>query len=1034
MWQSKIFLTRALGRTLRVLTLTCVLALFCLPATITGGFAYLFGKPCLGGPFEPYVQAVGTERGYSPGAPSPGLLKFQLVNTVFAYISRYYIDFKSLEAGGVMKDALEGVDRIAPNVMATVEPNRVKVRINGMEEAFGLGEINTWADLRDLLKEVLDFIESSGQCPVPLPELEYAALNGILTAFDPYSKLYHPKDFERVKALGSSSFIGLGIEVEFREGFLTVTQLYEGSPAQKSGLRLGDRIIEVEGDSTRHMSLTSVLSRLGGPLASSVTLSVLRDGEIKGFCLKRDKIEFKSVETRLLQGRIGYLRIKAFQEGTFQATLKGLESLKSSVVLKGLILDLRDNYGGVMEEIVQVADLFLPMGIVSIKLSQGEGMPEFIRARSSGNWEEGCPIVVLIDEGSASGAEIVASALKENGRGLVMGEESFGKACIQQVFALKARYALKLTTAKYFTPLGRYIQSVGLAPDVLLIPIKAGEKGTTMTRRTHYLNEGLVRARVKRPPNKEEPRATLVYLEEGLDRPEGLSLQKGEDYQIQLATRLLEEGFSGGRVDWETSSKVLRRGQMEEERKLVGALERLRIDWSTGPTEGMPSPVASLSLGREHPEVEAGERIEITATVENKGDGTLYRVLGRSSSANPRFDGLEFPIGRVGPGSKVSHTLKVDIPEDSLDRQDEIVVKFREDNGYAPPDLPVWVTTWARPAPLFAYSYRVLDGEGGDGLIQRGEDVELALLIKNVGEGSSKETVVVLRDIGAAVTPSVIASEAKQSGLLRGFAPRNDADSLGHAEAVPMEKLVLHKARVELGELRPGQVSVARFGLSVGKGVPSSAPEERRKGVGDTLVSLAPLERRNTLELEVIMTDLTLGTQLYSRLKLPVVELHSSGTACRVGAAGLKPCVTPFKSSKLDHYNSTMKGLASYLEGAGQALLILKQVQETEGQAEGVAPEPILACRPPTIILKDAVLLAKAGTLKLSFILRDDHVEGAYVTVNDSKVFFKYSSRHAKESTFTAELPIGKGPNIVRVVGYDDQGLSTEKPFVITGR
>ncbi|HHT9152323.1 MAG TPA: S41 family peptidase, partial [Candidatus Hypogeohydataceae bacterium YC40] len=809
--------------------------------------------------------------------PDLSVQRFRLTNTVFANIRDYYIDFHNLVAIEVLENSLKGLEDIVPDLKIDVCPEKVLVHTGGSTKTFDTIGIKNWAVLRELLKEVITYIEASGNCAISATELEYAALNGVLSSFNPYCRLYRPEDLERIRTLGSGSFVGLGMEVEFKEGFLTVIYLYKDSPAHEAGLQLEDRIIEIEGESTRNMGLSEALSRMNGPQGTSVILSVWRGGQILSFNLKRERIELELAEWTLLEEGLGYIKLKGFQEGAFYSMVKAIRGLEDAGGLKALVLDLRNNYGGVMEEIIRVSELFLPSGIITIKMSAGEKLPEFVIAHPSGRLEEACPIVVLIDDGSASGAEILSAALRDNGRGLLVGEQTFGKACIQQVFRLYGKYALKLTTARYFTPSGEYINLKGLTPDILLVPIKVDKNKTTLTRRVHYAQEGLSRNNKEKPAGQSASGRLdiLCYLE---SQKEGSTLggfpTSGGDFQIQLARRLLKAALSSGweaihaadsspsqsQADsplvklWRTPLEIVKKYQKEEDRKIVKTLESRKIDWSVGPAEGIPSSVASLTLDKE--ELEAGDIVTFTLSVENRGASPLYRVLGKSVSGNPTFNDLEFPIGKVGPGEKVNYSQKVKVPDDALDRQDEIVIKFTEDNGFPPADIVEWITVWAHPTPLFAYSCSLPQ-------VQKGKENELSLKVKNIGYGPSCKNVVVLK---------------------------------GDAEA----GTIVLRGRQELGVLKPGDERDVKLAFTL----------------QDTAKKVKPLK--------LFITDLLLGTQLSVRLPLKV---------------------------------------------------------------EGGVEE--LAGLPPSIILKNAALRAMEGFVELSFTARDDRrLEGAYVMVNEHKVFF----------------------------------------------
>ncbi|MEE9488120.1 MAG: S41 family peptidase [Candidatus Brocadiales bacterium] len=940
-------------------------------------------------PLSSVTRAASSE---VPGQDS--LQKGQLVNAIFAVIGRYYIDFNSLKVHEVLADAMKGVETAVPNLMVSVDTHAAKVQIDGLSETFEIGGVEYWADLRDLLKEILHFIESTGRCSASFSELEYAALSSILTGFDPYCKLYQPKDFKRAENLGASSFVGLGMDIEFREGSLAVIEVYENSPARQAGLESGDRIIEIDGEPARKMSLREALQRLAGQEGTYVSLSVIRDGVVKSYTLKRQRVKVENVTYSLLDGDIGYIRISNFQDNTYKSVAKALEELKKAADLNGLVVDFRGNYGGVLDETIRTGDLLLSSGILNIKVSSEGGYPDFVMAGPSGNREERYPLVVLIDEGSASSAEILAAAFKENDRAIVMGEQSFGKASIQQVFGLKGKYAIKLTTARYYTPRGHYIQYVGLAPDVLLVPIKVDRHNPTLTRRVHYLNEGLIRDRIERPVGEEKPSASLVYLNEntspGRPAPEN-------DYPVRLARRLIEEGvLDGGTVDRERSGRVLRQVQKEEEKKIVSALERQGIDWSSGIPDGVPNPLARINLDREFNEVDAGGSICFIVNVENRGDGALYRVLGRSSSTNPAFEGLEFPVGQVDPGQSESYTLKVDIPEDSLDRRDEVTIKFTEDNDFAPDDLSVWVTTWAQTTPVFAYTYKLLNDTGGkdDGLIKQGEKFELVLNVKNIGEGDSKGTAVMLRPLNP-------------------------------------EGVTVENPRVKLGLLKSKGDRAVNFKLTV----------------HDT-----PLEQ---LRLEVIIADINLGINLSSKLSLPVerrhvrvtsysglLEVAADGESVYGGRSRTSPVLAPLLEGSVivadgrvdDWYRVPLTGGVSGWVNALDVRRLPADARYKKDIEEETIPLSFLPFRPPVIRLKEGVLTARRGDLKLNFQVEDDQdVRVVYIIVNDVKVFYEYNTDRTAELDITAEIPIGRGLNLVRIIAYDDQGLSTEKPFVITG-
>jgi len=299
-------------------------------------------------------------------------------------------------------------------------------------------------------------------------QLIYGALKGMLSTLDPYSQFLDPDSYTELKIETGGEFGGLGIEITIKDELLTIIAPIDDTPAYHAGLRPGDRIVKIDGELTRGITLLEAVKKLRGKPKTPVTLTVLREGEteLKEIALERAIIKIVSIrEAKILEDRIAYIRLSDFRENTAKDLEQAIEKLKGES-MDSLILDLRNNPGGLLDVSVSVAELFLRRRdmVVSTKGRLRNQNMEF-HARTDGA-VNGLPLVVLINEGSASASEIVAGAIQDHHRGVILGTKSHGKASVQTIFPLKDGSALRLTTSKYFTPSGRSIHGEGIQPDV----------------------------------------------------------------------------------------------------------------------------------------------------------------------------------------------------------------------------------------------------------------------------------------------------------------------------------------------------------------------------------------------------------------------------------------------------------------------------------------------------------------------------------------------------------------------------------------
>ena len=319
----------------------------------------------------------------------------------------------------------------------------------------------------DLFGEVLEKINKEYVDEIDQSESMDAAIDGLLQSLDPYSGYMSPKTFDEMQTDTSGEFGGLGIEVTMEAGVVKVISPIDDTPASRAGIKAGDYIVKIENTQVQGKSLSEAVDLMRGPVGSSIELTVRRRGEKKAliFEVTREIIEIKSVKADLLDQNVGYLRLTSFNENSAQQIEKEIKKLEKNKGLKAYILDLRNNPGGLLSQAITITDFFLENGeIVSTKSRKSSENRRWFAKK--GDITKGKTLIVLINYGSASASEIVAGALKDHKRAILLGENSFGKGSVQSIIPLKNKGAIRLTVAKYYLPSGKSISEVGVSPDI----------------------------------------------------------------------------------------------------------------------------------------------------------------------------------------------------------------------------------------------------------------------------------------------------------------------------------------------------------------------------------------------------------------------------------------------------------------------------------------------------------------------------------------------------------------------------------------
>jgi len=1018
-----------------ILALAALLIAFC--ASVT----YKLGRK--GWRFELHATP-GTARAVDFDSP---LDQLKILSKVLTKVHDEYVDPDRVRPKAMLLEALEEVQRQVPEVLVRPAPGEpdddpaaVEVVVGRQHRLFDLGEVKSVFLVRHRLKSILRFVGQHLTDPEVRKEqdrVEYAAINGMLSTLDPHSVHMEPELFKEMRVSTKGSFGGLGIVISIRgEGELTIISPIEDTPASRAGLKAGDRIVRINDESTVNMRLQEAVDRLRGEVDSTVAISVLRKKWTtpRKFELRRAKIVIRSVHSKLLDGGVGWVRVKNFQENTTKHLIRHLDELKeqNGGTLKGLVLDLRNNPGGLLGQAIKVSDVFLDSGTIVMTVGAGNKKQD-VREASWRNTQDRYPMVVLVNSGSASASEIVAGALKNQDRAVVMGEQTFGKGSVQVLYPLEDRSALKLTVAQYLTPGEVSIQSVGIVPDIVTVPVSidaddihyyAGDQGV----READLDEHLTNEATRR---EARPTYTVHYFqeqedegeegEEGEPKEEEVEALDGEDgdaepdREVQLARELLAKlGGSGLRGEMLTNAAPrLAAAQQTETDRIGKALGELRgggVDWTEGNNDPGNVPTVEIALSAKDGLATAGEDLEVTATVHNAGATALYRLRAFSTSDSRTLDDREFVFGLVQAGERRSWTVTVKVPADEDDRYDEARVEvFAGADTTALASTGFALRTQALPEPHFRWAWQLDDTTdgNGDGRLQRGETTDVLLHIENAGPGP----------------------------VLDGLS------KLGMERDGPRRFVDLKSGRTKLGKLDVGARQTARFQMEVRPGLePDTFKAE---------MSLADVELRqgvvDVVDIPVVRTNPKVSSfKGAGRVKTAAVEIHA-GCDAATPVLGSAPGGAWLKlEGRCDGWYRLVDGDRSgYVLATG-----LRAWKRRKPSKQGPKLSWGMFKEAPRIQLVDGVVAAhrpEARVLRLKGEVTDDrHVSDYTVYVHSQrgrktktrKVAFVANERGQAGARLPldVEVPLYEGLNRVVIVARDDHRLSATRRLVVYRR
>lgn len=725
--------------------------------------------------FRPAAARAKTDRG-----GTYDLARARVTAKVVGHIRSHYVDPARVHPKEMAVAALRAVQRSVPEVMVRVtrdshgRPAALDLSAVDTTKRFALDRVGDLYELNWKLMDIFDFLERHLPPSVDLEELEYDAINGMLETLDPHSLLLSPRVYREMQVGTKGKFGGLGIVISIRGGMLTIMSVMEGTPAERAGLKSGDKITQIGEESTINMPLNDAVNHMRGEPGSEVSIWVRREGWAapRAFRVTREEIRIRSVDHEALGDGVGYVRIRNFQGTTFDDLQDALSKLaRAPGGLHGLVIDLRDNPGGLLDQAIKVSDRFIAEGTIVTTVGEG-GRERNERHATRADTLADLPLVVLINGGSASASEIVSGALKNDNRALIMGSTSFGKGSVQVLYNIDDA-ALKLTIAQYLTPGDVSIQSVGIVPDVEVVGLAATRDRVSLRSRergTHgeaRLESHLDSDRTR----KEHPSVVLPLV---ADADKGAGDRKAEsakhrataDPRVRLARDLLLAAPSPDRRKaLLQAAGFLAKRKAEQEQRLGDRLRALGVDWTAGSNPARPklSAVASITDagGEARATFAPGEEVRLSVTVTNRGRRDVFRVAGELSSDIPALDGRQLAFGRLAPGEQRRWVVTAKLPVSQDLTGDVPRIHLWAGDADAKEHLLSPTATSTLPQPRLAYSYQVLDApparepknpsqdapkNNNDGLLQRGETVTLQVRLENVGEGDAKDVLATIKN------------------------------------------------------------------------------------------------------------------------------------------------------------------------------------------------------------------------------------------------------------------------------------------------
>lgn len=710
-----------------------------------------------------------------------------LMNHIAAYVETYYINPERINPEKMLTHYTRSLERSVKEFKCDYlkKNKQVIISMGTRSTSLKIKRLVRMSDFSIIAEQIFDYVRNNYTGEQDIHYIHYAAARAALATLDPHSTVFTADETKEFFIKTSGNFEGVGMVIGVKNNVLTAVAPIKGSPALRAGIQSGDRIMAIDNVPTVNMSIMEAVHRIRGPKGTKVVLKVQRKGKDKWMNVPiiRDKINVPSVTAACIKDGIGYIQISQFKGNTLDQLKKKLVALHSGEIapihtdgtkvtdppesrLKGLILDFRKNSGGLLDQAVKIANLFLKKGTIVITSTSNRKSKETASvAGTQGDY----PLIVLINNGSASASEIVTGALKKNNRALLMGRKTFGKGSIQNPFQLNNNAMLKLTIGEYLLPGGVSIQNHGVYPDIRFDKVVVeDDKFNIIPDKPVFLEKDFD---VHLPDGDVAPEEKCPFILSTLvPEAESDKDKKKEEDSDTDTNKIYKDEFDFTKdpevlaaveiiQKWPKEKIWTRESALADENKIIRSIisresseisaalrEKYSIDWSLGP--GVPSPGITISAPKSISQARAGETADVAISITNNSDKPLYRVHGIPDSKKYYLsnyeDNREFIWGLIPPGKTVTATAKFKIPEFLDTRRETVKVDiFDVDNKIGHTEFPVEILSI--PHPEFECSYILHDGGtenskgNSDGKLQVGELIEIQCSVTNSGNVESKE-------------------------------------------------------------------------------------------------------------------------------------------------------------------------------------------------------------------------------------------------------------------------------------------------------
>ncbi len=966
----------------------------------------------------------------APKSPTYDFTKAKVVDRVILSIIEDYYDPDRIDANRMFRSVLDTLQKVIAELTVNYEDNNsVKMEILSESVSFGLSEINSPWSLSSRIRKIFKFLFTSlPKAEYDFMDLEYAAANALLATLDPHSNALAPDIFNDLKMDTAGEFGGLGIKITTDRrppcsGRLTVVEVFENTPAAAAGLKVGDTIARIDGESTVNITTSEAADRLRGVPGTKVKVQVKRvDGAVIDYTITRKMVPISSVKWEMLKNKIGYIKLNAFQENSVDEMSKALENLHENG-MKGLIVDVRGNPGGLLHVAIAIANYFLPAGTIVTTAGRKEDDRTVENASAEGT-EPMYPMAVLIDSFSASAAEILAGALRNHNRAILIGDTTFGKGSVQMVDQIPDGGAIKLTSAQYLTPGDISIQAVGVTPDLTFNPIIVDKEKIRTKNSVGRFSEADLDSHLDRPNMRtrtdRSPALTgVLFIPQAeaqieQNRFKKCFAEKEEDssyksqFEKETAVRLLSSAERFGAEDLLIrAQQMIEKENSTQEKAMESAFKKIGVDWSKsltklGESEEVLKDTKKEELPVYDPRIRVtaklqdklvhGKPFRIRVSVENKTDKPIYRLRAITESDNVIVSNKEFAFGKILPGASQSWTQTIKLPEAMDSRVDDVKIVFDSQSGPIPQPISLEIRIPDRPSPELIFGWQIQDMGNGDGVFEPGEELSMFVTVKNIGEGSASDA-----EVELSAKPGV--------DVIHGL--------------------------MTIGAMAPGQTIEGVMNFKVNENFPLNQAE----------MTLAVKEWTET-GLGIPIT----GSLREQKISLPVSTVPNSLEPCNLIITVAPTTALLYESPSFESPNVAFASFGASFQAdkasngfyrialtkTRRAWIAASQVQEGNKPAPNFEPFILI---PPQISIEGLSVhrISKKFINVKGIAKHPSSVRDIIVFVGNKKVLYLPSIQNSKSAqlVFNVDVPLEEGANHIMVIArHNDKIMGTRSLFV----